>query len=46
MYYDVDLDVLYYACLTAYELIFLIICICFIYESIKYVIRLVRNGNE
>lgn len=46
MYYDVDLDVLYYTCLTTYELIFFVVCVCFIYEAIKYIIRLVRNGTK
>ncbi len=46
MFYDVDLDVLYFTCLTVGEVIFFAVCICFIYESIKYVIRMVRNGNK
>jgi hypothetical protein len=46
MYYDVDLDMLYFACLTVTEIIFFAVCICCIYESIKYVRRLVRNGNK
>lgn len=46
MYYDVDLDVLYFACLTIYELLFFVVCICFMYEAIKYIIRLVRNGTK
>ena len=39
MYYDVDLDVVYWACLTQAELLLLIIFCVFIWEFIKYIVR-------
>lgn len=46
MYYDVDLDVLYFACLTATEILFFSLCIVILYEAIKYIVRMVRNGHK
>ncbi len=46
MFYDVDQDVLYYTCLTATELLFFMVCIIVLYEAVKYIVRLVRNGNK
>lgn len=46
MYYDVDQDVLYYTCLTTYELLFFMLCVVVLYEAIKYIVRLVRNGKQ
>lgn len=39
MFYDVDLDVVYYACLTQAELLLLIIFCIVIWEFIKYILR-------
>ncbi len=46
MYYDVDLDVVYFACLTITELLFFVVCIIVLYEAIKYIVRMVRNGKQ
>ncbi len=39
MYYDVDKDVVYYACLEYSELIMFIILCLFVWELLKYVVR-------
>ena len=46
MYYDIDQDVLYFACLTVTEILFFSLCIVVLYEAIKYVARMVRNGKQ
>ena len=46
MYYDVDKDMVYFACLSVVELMFLCLCIVVLYEAIKYIARMVRYGNE
>jgi len=46
MYYDVDQDIVYFACLTIVEIMFLCLCIVVLYEAIKYIARMVRNGKQ
>ena len=46
MWYDVDQDIMYYTCLTITEVLFFILCIIVLYEAIKYIVRLVRNGHK
>ena len=46
MYYDVDKDIVYFACLSITEIMFFCLCIVVIYEAIKYIARMVRNGKK
>jgi hypothetical protein len=46
MYYDVEKDIVYFACLSVVELMFLCLCIVVLYEAIKYIARMVRNGKQ
>jgi hypothetical protein len=46
MWYDVERDIAYFTCLTTIEILFFIVCIIVLYETIKYIVRLVRNGKQ
>jgi len=46
MYYDVDKDIVYFTCLSIVEIMFFCLCIVVLYETIKYITRMVRNGKK